>query len=297
MNMGGLSAFIATYENGSITKAAKQLYMSSQGLSKSISRLEQEMGVQLFARSRLGVTPTEHAKILYPKAKSLVDAIAGMREDAASREPGYTLNVVLSDGMIAYLGLDFISAFEGGHPGVDLCIHECSNRAVEDFLLAEEAEIGFLIGPVNEDRFSCTFFQSVPHVLIVSDESMLAHKDRIAFSDLEGQTVFHLGCDYPVGENLRERLDAAGARPAATIGVVGADTILQHVIRGEGVLVSAEEWARLSQRAGLRILPFEDKSFAWNVFLAQKKGVSLSASAHAFASFIFEWKDGLRRIP
>ena len=297
MNTGGLSAFIATYENGSITKAAKQLYMSPQGLSKSISRLEQEIGVQLFVRSRLGVTPTEHAKILYPKAKSLVDAIAGMREDAASREPGYTLNVVLSDGMIAYLGLDFISAFEGGHPGVDLCIHECSNRAVEDFLLAEEAEIGFLIGPVNEDRFSCTFFQSVPHVLIVSDESMLAHKDRIAFSDLEGQTVFHLGCDYPVGENLRERLDAAGARPAATIGVVGADTILQHVIRGEGVLVSAEEWARLSQRAGLRILPFEDKSFAWNVFLAQKKGVSLSAPAHAFASFIFEWKDGLRRIP
>ena len=234
MNMGGLSAFIATYENGSITKAAKQLYMSPQGLSKSISRLEQEMRVQLFVRSSAGATPTEYAKTLYPKAKSLVDTVAEMRTDAERREPSYSLSVVLSDGMISYLGLDFISEFENGHPGIDLRIHECSNRAVEDFLLAEEAEIGFLVGPVNEDAFTCTFFQSVPHVLIVSDESVLAQKDRIAFSDLEGQMVFHLGCDYPVGSNLRERLDAAGVKPAATIGVVGADTILQHVIRDEG---------------------------------------------------------------
>lgn len=296
MNMGGLSAFIATYENGSITKAAKQLYMSPQGLSKSISRLEQEMRVQLFVRSSAGATPTEYAKTLYPKAKSLVDTVAEMRTDAERREPSYSLSVVLSDGMISYLGLDFISEFENGHPGIDLRIHECSNRAVEDFLLAEEAEIGFLVGPVNEDAFTCTFFQSVPHVLIVSDESVLAQKDRIAFSDLEGQMVFHLGCDYPVGSNLRERLDAAGVKPAATIGVVGADTILQHVIRDEGVLVSAEEWARLSQRPGLRILPFEDKSFAWNVFFAQKKGVALSVQAQEFASFIFEWRDGLRRL-
>jgi DNA-binding transcriptional LysR family regulator len=248
MDMGSLSSFVAVYDSGSITKAAQGLYMSPQGLSKSIARLEKEVRAQLFVRSRQGVVPTKYAKTLYPKAKSLVETVASIRMEASKREPYYSLSVVLSDGMIAYLGLGFIAAFENEHPGVELRIHECSNLAVEDFLLAEEAEIGFLIGPVNESKFSCTFFQSVPHVLIVSDDSSLSQKDAVAFSDLEDQTVFHLGCDYPVGKNLSDRLALAGVFPAATIGIVGADTVLPHVMRNEGVLVSADVWARMSQR-------------------------------------------------
>lgn len=296
--MGSFSAFVAVYDSGSITKAAQRLYMSPQGLSKSISRLEKELRVQLFMRSHQGVEPTRYARAMYPKVKSLVETLADIREEANRRTSYCSLNVVLSDGMIAYLGLEFIAAFENAHPGVELRIHECSNRAVEDFLRAEEAEIGFLIGPVNESDFSCTFFQSVPHVLIVSDDSSLSEKEAVAFSDLENQTIFHLGCDYPVGKNLNERLAAAGVTPAAAIGVVGADTVLPHVIRNEGVLVSAEVWARMSQRPGLKMVPFEDKSFSWNVFLAQKRGVVLSKQAQDFAAFIFEWKATLdRRLP
>lgn len=295
MNLGNLSAFVAVYESKSITKAANRLYMSPQGLSKSIARLEQETGVRLFSRSPQGVEPTSQARMLYPKVKDLVEAIDDVRADAGARQPRAPLSVVLSDGMITYLGLDFIAAFESEHPDIELRIHECSNKAAEDFLMNGEAQVGFLVGPVNETEFTCTFFQSVPHVIIMSDENPLAQKDKVAFTDLAGQTIFHLGCDFPVERNLRERLDAAGVRPAASIGVVGPDTILHHVIRDEGMFVSAEEWARLSQRPGLRILPFEDKSFAWNVFLASKKNVPLSEQAQAFSSFVFDWRDRLQR--
>lgn len=293
MDRGNLAAFLAVYDSGSITKAAQRLYMSPQGLSKAIARLEKELRVQLFVRSPQGVEPTRHAKAIYPKAKDLAETLESVREEAANAEPRQRLSVVLSDGMFAYLGLDFVSAFEAAHPDVELDVQECSNRAVEDFLREGQAEVGFLVGPVNERDFSCTFFQSVPHVLVVSDESALSQKEAVAFSDLRDQTVFHLGCDYPVGKSLAERLDAAGVAVRAQVGVVGADTVLPYVMRNEGVLVSAEVWAVLSQRPGLRVVPFEDRSFAWNVFLAQRRGMALSRPAQEFASFVFDWKAAL----
>lgn len=293
MDMGSLGAFIAAYDCGSITKAAQQLYMSPQGLSKSIAKLEKELGAQLFVRSHQGVAPTKYARAIYPKIKDLAETIEVTRKEAGRTESYYSLDVALSNGMIAYLGLDFITSFEAANPGIELQVQECSDLAVKEFLLSGEAEVGFLIAPADEDKFSLTSFQSVPHVLIVSDESFMAQKDSVSFSDLEGQTVFHLGDDYPVGRNLRERLAVAGSTPAALIGIAGADTVLPHVIRNDGVLISAEVWANMSRRAGLKVLPFEDKTFIWNVLLAQKKGTIPSKPAQEFVSFIFDWQKGL----
>lgn len=294
MDLGNLTTFLAVYESGSMAKAAKVLYMSPQGLSKSILRLEGELGVPLFVRTARGVEPTKYAHDIYPKAQALAAALQSVRTEGRRAESFYVLNVSFSDGMIAYLGLDFISAFEREHPGIELRVSECSNKAIEDFLLSGESEVGFLIGPVNDELFQTSFFQAVPHVLMVSDQSQLTYRDSIEYRDLEGATVFCLGQDYPVERTLRERLQSAGVNPASIIGVVGADTVLPFVMRDEGVLLSAAYWAELSSKPGLRVVPFRDESFAWNVFVATKKGAAPSEAAASFIEFIEDWQRKLR---
>lgn len=44
---------------GNITQAARELYLSRQGLSKSMKGLEEELGTALFVRGKKGVEPTE----------------------------------------------------------------------------------------------------------------------------------------------------------------------------------------------------------------------------------------------
>lgn len=103
-----------------------------------------------------------------------------------------------------------------------------------------------------------------------------------------------MGQDYPVERTLRERLQSAGVNPASIIGVVGADTVLPFVMRDEGVLLSAAYWAELSSKPGLRVVPFRDESFAWNVFVATKKGAAPSEAAASFIEFIEDWQRKLR---
>ena len=57
MDFSLLKSFIAVADEKSISVAAKHLFISQQSLSKQIAKLEEELGTQLFVRSRpLGLT-------------------------------------------------------------------------------------------------------------------------------------------------------------------------------------------------------------------------------------------------
>lgn len=72
MNTRDLKCFEAVYEERSINKAAKRLYISPQGLSKIIMALEEELHTVLFERTKQGVHPTQSAVFLYDRAEKVI---------------------------------------------------------------------------------------------------------------------------------------------------------------------------------------------------------------------------------
>lgn len=61
MNQRQLSYFLEVYKQRSISTAAQSLFISPQGLSKTILALENELGVKLFTRSKNQMLPTKEA--------------------------------------------------------------------------------------------------------------------------------------------------------------------------------------------------------------------------------------------
>ena len=59
MTIQQLRYIIAVVENGSITEAAKKLYISQPSLSNSIKDIEKEAGITIFIRSRSGIALTK----------------------------------------------------------------------------------------------------------------------------------------------------------------------------------------------------------------------------------------------
>lgn len=68
-----LRYFAAVAEEGSLTAAARRLFVSQPALTKQIRRLEDDLGVPLFTRSRAGMALTEAGRVLAAKAPALLD--------------------------------------------------------------------------------------------------------------------------------------------------------------------------------------------------------------------------------
>ena len=74
MDLKQLRYFSAVVEQGSISAAARALFMSQPPLSAQVRQLEKELGVRLFDREGHKLTLTPAGKLLYDRAQGLLDS-------------------------------------------------------------------------------------------------------------------------------------------------------------------------------------------------------------------------------
>ena len=94
-NLGGILAFVRAAEARNFTKAAQQLGMSPSGVSKAISRLEDQFKVRLLHRTSRSVTMTPEGTAFYERCRQIVaDLEAAEQLLSQSREaPQGTLRI------------------------------------------------------------------------------------------------------------------------------------------------------------------------------------------------------------
>lgn len=73
MELRELRYFLAVYETGSVTAAARRCFISQPSISAALAALERELGAVLFVRHRKGVAATAAAEALYVRARQVVD--------------------------------------------------------------------------------------------------------------------------------------------------------------------------------------------------------------------------------
>ena len=86
MELRQIEFFLQLHKDRNITVASQNLYISQQGMSKSIANLENEVGFPLFKRSVSGVKPTVEAGELYSYFRTVMKSYAGLQKKAKDIE-------------------------------------------------------------------------------------------------------------------------------------------------------------------------------------------------------------------
>ncbi|MEH7505022.1 LysR family transcriptional regulator [Neobacillus drentensis] len=81
MNFEQMEYIVNVANEMSISKAAEKLFISSSGMSQSITQLENDLGIKIFNRSKQGVTPTFEGKIVISKAITLLKTIGELNKE------------------------------------------------------------------------------------------------------------------------------------------------------------------------------------------------------------------------
>lgn len=265
MDLRRLTCFLAVAEELNFSRAAQRLHMSQPPLSQQIRLLEQEMGAQLFERSRRAVALTAAGLLLQEKARQIVELHQQAGELCRMAAHGlagrlriaFTASVPLFDEFSAML-----RDFRSRHPQVELDLQHMTTGEQIAALTAGQIDIGFM-------RPSPAFRIPMPireHTLW-RDELMLALPAKQA-SELPSPVVLSRLADQPfvlhpavLGGGLHEHILAlcseAGFVPRIAQPARETSTMLALVAAGLGLSIVPSVYERICP-PGVVLQPLAD---------------------------------------
>ena len=251
---------------GSITKAASNLFITPQGLSKGIKNLEAELGVKLLERTPNGVLLTPygeslsyHADILLSDYHDLMSEIDKLKQ----QERGL-LRVCSAYGVFRILGVDFVLNFEKENPDTNLDYAEFPDEYVEKEVQEGNYEIGFAIGPVKVPELEVISLFSSPVSLLVYEGHPLAQKSSVKFSDLKEEALILESRAFKIHSLVKISCHEAGFEPNIIFCTSGFSLCHKLTAQKRGISVIVDRISDDMSSQHLKRIPIED-SFSWEV--------------------------------
>jgi DNA-binding transcriptional LysR family regulator len=113
LNITALACYLIVCDTKNFTQAAKKCYISPQGVSKTIKKLEQELGCQLFYRTHQGLELTESGAALQIRAQNIVEEASLLREDLAQiAGRHHKIGLGIAMGTLQVMGRSFIEQIQ-----------------------------------------------------------------------------------------------------------------------------------------------------------------------------------------
>ena len=289
---------LALAKHRNFARAAKELHMSQPTLTRSIQLLEKEVGDRLFDRAARTVQPTKAGEIVLKHAGIIIASTYAMQEDVG-RHRG------LSDGSLfigagpnsgVVLFAPAIAQFSRLYPEIRIEVYVSDWRKLPgrwaheefDFMVTETSELDESLG------FEITRLNRHPGLFFCRKNHPLLKKDKLSISDLASFPL--IGPAIP--ERLKDSLSrlfysgrAASALPKALQQYICNDLAIIKTVLCESDSIGMGTYGIAADEleSGLfKALPFRIPELTTNYHIVKRKGLSLSAAAHAFIKVLIE---------
>ena len=285
-----LQYFTEVYRQKSFSKAAEHLYISQQGISMAIFRLEEELSCKLFCRSGKELELTEQGEFLLERAEKILEQFQ-ICEDYFERERAMLrqareLKLASAYGVMPEFAGDLIFRFRQAHPDVWVGVQEYKDLDCEDAVWNEQAELGFAVGPVDSKKFEVSpplFTRRF--CLMVHKSHPLASEETVSVDVLRTTPIMIVDERFKTYETTMRCCRRRGFQPEVFFKASEVIAIHRLVSDNRGVGISVESVGEALDHPNVKTIPFIDPRMVWNVHLICKRDKTLSGIAHTFEKF------------
>jgi DNA-binding transcriptional LysR family regulator len=299
-----LHVLLAVAESGSMVKAAKRLAVSHPVVSKTISELEETLGVRLFDRHAQGVEATSYGHVLLRLGLVVFDEVRqGLKELEFIANPSAG-EVRLGCPEITMAGLlpDIAQTFSSRYPGVNLHI-ALANTGSMQFKELRERSLDLVIGRLpkqfSEDDLEAEVLFDEPFLAVAGIGSAWARKRRLALADLMHEPWVLPAYDSAPGQLILEMFRQSQLQPVRpSVTTMSGQLTVTLIASGRFVGVLPQSVARLSaERAALKVLPIALPSVRIASGIVTVKGRTLSPLVRRFIDCARELAKGVPTAP
>lgn len=177
---------ITVAESGSISAAARKLFLSQPALTKQISKLESQIGVKIFDRSKSPILLTEDGAVFLEFAMKYRELEAKLMERLGQREEAWEKVLIATTSRGGYYAGSRTAAFLDMHHEVRPEYLDMNACRCEEALIKEEVDLAIYTDPVISDKIEYMPLEEDPLVLAVPRGHALMEG-----KDLEGNSVLN----------------------------------------------------------------------------------------------------------
>ncbi len=280
--------FITLARAKSYAKAARELYLTTQGLSTAIKRLEASMGVPLISNETGSLELTDYGKIFYHRARTIQQEYEIMADeiDALHRRRSGNISFAVSTGLTNSLPPNYLDEFNSGNR---TGAHVEISRDIVDFdcesnLYAKTCDFALLNDPIDHTMFSSLPLYRDRMHLVVHKDSPLAEKGVLHASDLDGLTIACVSPGEFKTSKKNEPIIREAAPNATFIYATEMIAVLEAAMRGRAAALMPQPHATLFEKEGLIGIPVEE--LTWGFGIAWRTDRNLSPQDDEFLRFM-----------
>lgn len=280
----------AARRNLNLTETAKALHTSQPGVSKAIIELEEELGIDIFARhgKRLKriTEPGQHVLHSIEMILREVNNLKKIGEQYSAQDSG-TLSIATTHTQARYVLPVPVAKLRDKYPKVNISLHQGAPNQVAQMLLDDTAEIGIATESLSafEDLVTLPCYEW-QHVLVLPLQHPLARKSHLSLDDIASEPLITYHPSFTGRSRIDQAFAAKKITPRIALEAIDSDVIKTYVRLGLGIGIVAEMAVQDDPVKDLSVRPL-GQLLGMNVArVAFKRGAYLRQFVYHFAELL-----------
>jgi DNA-binding transcriptional LysR family regulator len=290
-----LEYFIAVAGEMNFSRAAQQVHVVQSALSTSVSKLEKELGVELFDRSKQQLKITPAGEQFRERARSVIQT-ARLAKDSMSVYHGELTGTIDLGSLISFGRLDVpkvLGEFHRSYPFVRIKLRQSQtgSSAYLSAIADGSLDLALVSAP---DRFPAgvemQLLSEEPMVFVCRPDHHLAHRGHVAISELADEDLI----GFPKEFGLRRLVDGAFAAAGVT-AKTPYEVALEYSLAGRlvkhglgTIFMPVSEAARFPDLRTVDVRP----AVVWPIYLASAEPTRLAPASARLAELLLALADG-----
>jgi LysR family hydrogen peroxide-inducible transcriptional activator len=239
MNLRDLKYLVALADSQHFGQAAERCFVSQPTLSGQIKKLEEELGVMLFERSKRSVETTHAGEAIVAQARQVLEQADALKQLAQSHQDPLVgpLRMGVIPTLSPYLMPLILQPLHKQYPQIKLVLSEELTDTLLLRLAKHEIDAALLATSVEDTDFESIPLFEEPFWLVHPKDHPLSKKTEIIQTDLDNSDLLLLAEGHCFAEQAMEvcHIHERGMRgEQADLRAASLETLLQLVIAGFG---------------------------------------------------------------
>ncbi len=194
MTLTQLEYVLAVDRNRHFGKAAKECHVTQPTLSMQLQKLEDELGIIIFDRSKSPIVPTLEGEAVIAQAKIVIKENRKIYEviQAAQSNLSGTFRLAVIPTLAPYVIPLFAHTFSEKYPNINLIIEESKTEDIMKQLDSDEIDAGILVTPLHDDSIIERVLFYEPFYFFSREDHPLSKKKEVDQSDLNLDEIWLL---------------------------------------------------------------------------------------------------------